>query len=93
MVDKRRIREMKHAARVKYLDFTPAMIVALALVVVARYLAIITGDAELYIFAGMLAAAVISARVFLFRGAGKANWRNGTAGGPRWSVLPEPGRL
>ena len=73
VVDKQRIREMKHAAGVKYLDFTPVMIVALASVVGARYLAIGTGDTELYIFAGMLAAVVISIRVFLFRGAGKAN--------------------
>jgi len=49
------------------------LIVALASVVGARYLAIGTGDTELYIFAGMLAAVVISVRVFLFRGAGKAN--------------------
>jgi|GEM_PF-466053 len=73
LVDKRKIREMKHAAGVRYLDFTPVMIVALASVVGARYLAIGTGDTELYIFAGMLAAVVISVRVFLFRGAGKAN--------------------
>ena len=73
VVDKQRIREMRHAAGVRYLDFTPAMIVALASVVGARYLAIGTGDTELYIFAGMLAAVVISVRVFLFRGAGKAN--------------------
>lgn len=46
---------------------------ALASVVGARYLAIGTGDTELYVFAGMLAAVVISIRVFLFRGAGKAN--------------------
>ena len=65
--------EMKHAAGVQYLDFTPVMIVALASVVGARYLAIGTGDTELYLFAGMLAAVVISIRVFLFRGAGKAN--------------------
>jgi hypothetical protein len=32
-----------------------------------------TGDTELYLFAGMRAAVVISLRVFLFRGAGKAN--------------------
>jgi hypothetical protein len=38
-----------------------------------RYKAIGTGDTELYVFAGMLAAVVISIRVFLFRGAGKAN--------------------
>ncbi len=72
-VDKRRIREMKHAAGVRYLDFTPVMIVALASVVGARYLAMGTGDTELYIFAGMLAAVVIAVRVFLFRGAGRAN--------------------
>ena len=73
LVDKRKIREMRHAAGVRYFDFTPVMIVALASVVGARYLAIGTGDTELYIFAGMLAAVVISIRVFLFRGAGRAN--------------------
>ena len=73
LVDKRKIREMRHAAGVRYLDFTPVMIVALASVVGARYLAIGTGDTELYVFAGMVAAVVISLRVFLFRGAGKAN--------------------
>ena len=73
VVDKQRIREMRHAAGVRYIDFTPVMIVSLASVVGARYLAIGTGDTELYIFAGMLAAVVISLRVFLFRGAGKAN--------------------
>ena len=36
-------------------------------------LALETGDTELYLFAGMLAAVVISIRVFLFRGAGRAN--------------------
>ncbi|MDS4070080.1 MAG: hypothetical protein RKO24_10735 [Candidatus Competibacter sp.] len=72
-VDTRKIREMRHAAGVRYLDFTPVMIVALASIVGARYLAIGTGDTELYVFAGMLAAVVISVRVFLFRGAGKAN--------------------
>lgn len=73
VVDKQRIREMRHAAGVRYLDFTPVMIVALASIIGARYLAIGTGDTELYVFAGMLAAVVISMRVFLFRGAGKAN--------------------
>jgi hypothetical protein len=73
VVDKQRIREMRHAAGVRYLDFTPVMIVALASIIGARYLAIGTGDTELYVFAGMLAAVVISIRVFLFRGAGKAN--------------------
>jgi len=73
LVDKRKIREMRHAAGVRYFDFTPVMIVSLASVVGARYLAIGTGDTELYIFAGMVAAVVISLRVFLFKGAGKAN--------------------
>jgi hypothetical protein len=68
LVDKRKIREMRHAAGVRYLDFTPVMIVALASIVGARYLAMGTGDTELYIFAGMLAAVVISVRVFLFPG-------------------------
>ena len=73
LVDKRKIREMRHAAGVRYFDFTPVMIVSLASVVGARYLAIGAGDTELYIFAGMLAAVVISLRVFLFKGAGRAN--------------------
>ncbi len=73
LVDKQRIREMRHAAGVRYFDFTPVMIVALASIVGARYLAIGTGDTELYIFAGMVAAVVISLRVFLLKGAGKAN--------------------
>ena len=73
LVDKQKIREMRHAAGIRYFDFTPVLIVALASIVGARYLAIGTGDTELYIFAGMLAAVVISLRVFLFRGAGKAN--------------------
>jgi len=42
--------------------------VALASVIGVRYLAIGTGDTDLYVFAGMLAVAVISIRVFLFRG-------------------------
>ena len=71
--DPQKIQALCHAAGVRYLDFTPVLIVALASVVGARYLAIGTGDTALYIFAGMLAAVVISIRVFLFRGAGKAN--------------------
>ena len=40
---------------------------------VRKYEAIGTGDTELYIFARMRAAVIISIRVFLFRRAGKAN--------------------
>ena len=47
---------------------------ALASVIGARDLVVIgAGDTELYIFAGMRAAVVISVRVFLFHGAGRAN--------------------
>jgi hypothetical protein len=73
LVDKARIREMRHAAGIRYLDFTPVLLVSLASVIGARYLAIGTGDTALYVFAGMLAAVVLSVRVFLVRGAGKAN--------------------
>ena len=88
-VDKRKIREMRHAAGVKYLDFTPVMIVALASVIGARYLAIGTGDTELYVFAGMLAAVILSLRVFLFKGAGKANERE-RRGGLRFRSMDAP---
>jgi energy-coupling factor transporter ATP-binding protein EcfA2 len=73
LVDKARIREMRHAAGIRYLDFTPVLLVSLASVIGARYLAIGTGDTARYVFAGMLAAVVLSVRVFLVRGAGKAN--------------------
>jgi len=43
-VDKRRIWEMKHAASIRYFDFTPVLIVEPASVIGARYLAIGTGD-------------------------------------------------
>jgi hypothetical protein len=79
VVNQQRIREMRHTAGVKDLDFTPVMIVALASVVGAHYLAIGTGDTERYIFAGMRAAVMISLRVFLFKGAGKANEPTGTS--------------
>ena len=72
-VDQRQILALRYAAGGRCFDFTPALIVALASSVGVRYLAIGTGDTELSIFAGMRAAVVISLRVFLFRGAGKAN--------------------
>jgi hypothetical protein len=51
------------------------MIVALAAVVGARYLAIGPGDTELYIFAGMLAAVMISVRFFCSRVRGRRTSR------------------
>lgn len=72
-VDKRQIREMRHQAGMRYLDFTPVMIVASAFIIGTRYLAIGLGDTELYILAGMAAALFLSLRFFLFKGAGRAN--------------------
>ncbi len=72
VVDKRRIREMKHQAGVRYVDFTPVMIVAGAMVVATRYVALGIGDRALYIMAGIGAALFLSIRFFMVRGAGKA---------------------
>ncbi|MES9902148.1 MAG: ATP-binding protein [Sedimenticola sp.] len=73
VVDKRQIREMRHQAGVRYLDFTPVMIVTGALVVATRYIAIGLGDKSLYIMAGIGAALFLSIRFFMNKGAGKAN--------------------
>ena len=70
-MDRRKIREMRHAAGVRYFDFIPGLIVALASVVGARAPAIGAGDTELSIFAGMRAAVVISLRGFLVWGGGQ----------------------
>ncbi|MCB0066637.1 MAG: ATP-binding protein [Chromatiaceae bacterium] len=73
VVDKRQIREMRHQAGVRYVDFTPAMIIVGALVVATRYIAIGLGDKSLYILAGIGAALFLSVRFFMFKGAGKAS--------------------
>jgi len=73
VVNKRQIREMRHQAGIRHLDFTPAMIVGGAFIIGSRYLAIGLGDTALYIMAGMAAAVFLSLRFFLFRGAGRAN--------------------
>jgi hypothetical protein len=62
VVDKRRIR---------YADFTPVMIIAAALVVPTRYLAIGLWDTALYVLAGLGAALFLSVRFFLTRGTGR----------------------
>lgn len=64
---------MQHAAGVRYVDFTPVMVVAGALIVGTRYVAMGLGDTALYVFAGLGAAIFMAVRYFLFRGAGKAN--------------------
>jgi energy-coupling factor transporter ATP-binding protein EcfA2 len=71
VVDKRRIREMKHQAGIRYADFTPVMIIAGALVVATRYLAIGLGDTALYVLAGLGAALFLSVRFFMARGTGR----------------------
>lgn len=73
VVDKRQIREMRHQAGVRYVDFTPVMIVAGALVVSTRYIAMGLGDRSMYILAGIGAALFLSIRFFMFKGAGKAS--------------------
>jgi hypothetical protein len=73
VVNKQQIREMRHQAGVRYLDFTPVMIVAGACIIGARYIGMGMGDKALYIMAGMSAALFMSLRFFLFKGAGKAN--------------------
>jgi energy-coupling factor transporter ATP-binding protein EcfA2 len=72
LIDKRQVREMRHAAGVQYIDFTPAMIVTGALIVGTRYLAIGLGDTALYVLAGLGAALFLSLRFFMFKGAGRA---------------------
>lgn len=72
-VDKRQIREMRHAAGVSYLDFTPVMLLAGAAIVGTRYLAMGIGDKALYILAGIGAALFLVVRLFLFKGAGRAS--------------------
>ena len=73
VVDRRKIREMAHAAGVNYLDFTPVVIICTAGIVGTRYLAMGIGDKALYILAGLAAAVLLSVRVFIFKGAGRAN--------------------
>lgn len=71
-MDKRQIREMRHAAGVQYMDFTPVLLICGACIVGTRYLAMGMGDKALYIMAGMAAAVFVAARFFLFKGAGRA---------------------
>lgn len=67
-LDKRQIREMRHAAGLTYVDFTPVMLIAGAAIIGTRYLAIGLGDTALYVMAGMGAALFLSLRVFAFKG-------------------------
>ena len=75
-VDQRQMRALRHAAGVRYFDFTPVLIIALASVIGARALvAIGAGDTEPDRFAGMQAAVVITLQIFLIWGRGR--WMSG----------------
>lgn len=67
-LEKRQIREMQHAAGVRYMDFTPVMLIGGAGIVGSRYLAMGIGDTAMYILAGMGAALFLVLRFFMFRG-------------------------
>lgn len=71
VVDKRRIREMRHEAGVKYFDFTPVLIVAGAGIVATRYVALGMGDRTLYVMAGIGAALFLAVRMLLMRGSAR----------------------
>jgi len=71
VIDKRKVRAMRHEAGVKYLDFTPVMLVAGAMIVATRYVAMGMGDKTLYVMAGIGAALFLSLRFFMFKGIGR----------------------
>ncbi len=67
-VTKRQVREMAHDAGVRYLDFTPAVLLLGASIVAMRFVGIGTGDTVLYVAAGIGAALFLTVRMFLFTG-------------------------
>jgi energy-coupling factor transporter ATP-binding protein EcfA2 len=71
IINKRKVREMRHEAGVKYLDFTPMVMILGALIVSMRYIGMGTGDKTLYIMGGMGAALFLTFRFFIFKGVGR----------------------
>jgi hypothetical protein len=71
IIDKRKVREMRHEAGVAYLDFTPMVMILGALIVSMRYVGMGTGDKTLYIMGGMGAALFLTLRFFIFKGVGR----------------------
>lgn len=71
IIDKRKVREMRHEAGVQYLDFTPMVMVLGALIVSMRYVGMGTGDKTLYIMGGIGAALFLTFRYFIFKGVGR----------------------
>ncbi|MBE0472055.1 MAG: ATP-binding protein [Methyloprofundus sp.] len=71
LIDKRKVREMRHEAGIQYLDFTPMVMILGALIVSMRYIGMGTGDKTLYIMGGMGAALFLTFRFFIFKGVGR----------------------
>jgi energy-coupling factor transporter ATP-binding protein EcfA2 len=71
LIDKKKVRAMRHDAGVKYLDFTPMVMIIGALIVSMRYIGMGTGDKTLYIMGGMGAALFLTFRFFIFKGVGQ----------------------
>ena len=71
VVDKRRIREMRHDAGVRYFDFTPVMIVAGAGIVALCYVALGMGDRTIYVMARIGAAMLLAVRMLLAKGSAR----------------------
>lgn len=71
IIDKRKVREMRHEAGVNYLDFTPMVMILGAVIVSMRYVGMGTGDKTLYIMGGMGAALFLTFRFFIFKGVGR----------------------
>lgn len=71
IIDKRKVREMRHDAGIKYLDFTPMIMILGAIIVSMRYIGMGTGDKTLYIIGGMGAALFLTFRFFVFKGVGR----------------------
>lgn len=71
IIDKRKVREMRHEAGVFYLDFTPMVMILGAVIVSMRYIGMGTGDKTLYIMGGMGAALFLTFRFFIFKGVGR----------------------
>jgi energy-coupling factor transporter ATP-binding protein EcfA2 len=62
------IRDLHHAAGVRYFDLTPAIVFIGAGLVAARFIARGLEDVDLYILAGSLGAVFFAVRYLLFRG-------------------------
>ena len=71
IIDKRKVREMRHDAGVFYLDFTPMVMILGAVIVSMRYIGMGTGDKTLYIMGGIGAALFLTFRFFIFKGVGR----------------------